>query len=122
MVRKYFAQKIEAYFFMKHLFIFLIAINYLQACAENGNEESELIEFNGVHLANDNYEIIDRPLEGNQQKAALIAVLVYYGVPIEYKEGIIFIHRSELEDMNYLWNLTNKSKDSVWFKEHISPE
>jgi hypothetical protein len=79
--------------------------------------------FNGVEESDSNtpYKIIDTllPLSNNQQKATLVSVLVYYGVPVRYDGNTLTIPESSFKDMNYLYNITIKSKDSAWLSEHI---
>ena len=50
----------------------------------------------------------------------LAGVLVYYGVPFQIDSlQNIRIDKRLLEDKDFLWNLSTKSEDSIWMKNHI---
>ncbi len=47
-------------------------------------------------------------------------VLLFYGDPFEIdSQQNIWVKKTLVEDKNYIWNLSKKSEDSVWLKEHV---
>ena len=88
---------------------------------EQTKKEIEYREFYGVRMnahqtGYENNAPADLDDDG---VAALAAVVVHYRVPLRYEDGTLFIPASEFEDMNYLYNLTIKSEDTTWLKQHI---
>ncbi|WP_281232940.1 hypothetical protein [Flavobacterium gelatinilyticum] len=49
----------------------------------------------------------------------IISVLLYYGVNLKVSDDSIFIPEKYFSDMNYLYNIQIKSKDSLWYDQHI---
>jgi hypothetical protein len=111
---------------MKNIILMCILSFVWNGChQEQGKENSSkpvFKEFNGVHAGESGYVLTRNQKMDNRKKADLIAVLVYYGIPVRYENNQILIPDSCFLDINYLYNMSIKSKDSLWFLEHIMPE
>ena len=99
----------------------ILIFGLLLSCTDERSPEDNYKSFYGVETNErtaSGYEELKGPLN-NQEKAALAAVLIYYGVPVKFSGGPLSIPETEFNDLNYLYNLTIKSRDSVWMAEHI---
>lgn len=45
--------------------------------------------------------------------------LIYYGVAVKVVNDSIYITKKHHSDMNYLYNIQQKCKDSSWYASHI---
>jgi hypothetical protein len=111
---------------MKHIFMTFIMFILCTGCQQKHDQENfskpVFQKFNGVHVGEGGYVLTSNQKMDNRKKADLIAVLVYYGIPVRYENSQILIPDSCFADMNYLYNMTIKSTDSIWFMEHIMPK
>jgi hypothetical protein len=50
----------------------------------------------------------------------VLSVLTFYGNPTEVDDSLnILVKKTMYEDMNYVYNMTLKSEDSVWLKKNV---
>lgn len=115
---------------MKSFFIGVLCLIALGSCSEKKAPAENYVEVENIQ------EIyIDLPGSGNpqfdhkkitnavkRQKANLAAVMVYYGIPVRYTpEGKITVPEPLLADTNFIYRITTLAKDTLWYRQHISP-
>ena len=110
---------------MRFTFLLLTLI-WLSCSNTNNNNQAQSTEkyiaFNGVEWVEPDFVLVEKAPDNNSEKANLLAVLAFYGVPTKYEEGKIWIREQQLSDLNFLWNLTLKAQDSTWYKKHLLPK
>ncbi len=99
---------------MNYLSITLTAFLLLSIGCGNSNK---MVELKFYEFYPDAY-IGSRTIQKEEYKN-LTSVLVYYGFNFCYKEGKIYINEKDTFDKEYLANVCQKSKDSIWMKAHL---
>ncbi|MBF4515629.1 hypothetical protein IRZ71_04710 [Flavobacterium sp. ANB] len=103
---------------MKQFTFIIIASLMLFSCKKNDDFVllKKIVADEGQYIEREEYFDKDEVIK-------LSSVLIYYGESIKVVNDSIFISKKSYSDKNYLWNIQNKSNDSVWYSTHIlNPE
>lgn len=106
------------------LFIYtcIICVTTLSCKKESLSSVNEYVLLKRIVQDESHYKEIDKPFN-KEELIKISSGLIYYGVNFKVVNDSIFISNQNHSDLNYLYNIQIKSKDSIWFHNHIlNPE
>ena len=112
-------ESIKSSIFLYYLMIFMLfALTSCESSQQHVDNDS--VVFRKVYYDGKKLQFDTTKIDNRIHLVSLTGVLVYYGVPFKVDSlQNLWVDKKLLEDKDFLWNLSTKSEDSIWMKNHI---